>query len=197
MPTEDAPEPGEGVDELKQLLVERFFLGLVRQFRGEYPNLGSAAIEDAIATAVEKVLKRLAGGSVRDVRGYLAKVAHNEAKKAGRRAAREIPLGERPDGLDEAAEDTVLREAALGIIKAEIAGWENAHVREVMLVYVDVIALDEPLETDEVAEIVGANLGEEINPLSVRTWKARGIKRLRTFIEDMYGGTAPHDETEG
>jgi len=189
---------GEGLPDLEQLLVDRFFLGLIDQLQAQFRNVGSGRVEDAVAHAVEKVLKRLEKGQIRDVKAYLAKVAYNDLNKFSRRQKRypEVVLDERDEGASGSAEDSALRSAAIDIIKAEVRSWENANIREVMLVYIDVIAYDEPMDTDEVAELVSATLGQEIAPGSVRTWKARGLRKLREFIEGVDGFDAPNRPKE-
>ena len=77
-----------------------------------------------------------------------------------------------------------MRDAAVRAVKNEIRSWTNQNIREVMLVYVDAIALGEPIEAEEVAELVGPILGEEISAGSVRVWKQRGLKRLREYAEE-------------
>ena len=175
-----------GEDALLPLIREHFLIGLVRQMQQTYPGAGIGELEDAVAEAVRKLVERLRKEPpVTDVRGYLAKVSYNEFKKAAQRTSdHETPLEDRPEQAGDSAEDGALRHAAVDAIKSEIRTWENANVREVMLVYVDSIAYGEPLEAAEVAEIASTNLGEEVSAGSVRVWKARGLARLREFVED-------------
>jgi len=189
----DSDYAAEGLSELEQLLVDKFFLGLVHQLQGQFDNVGSGRVEDAVAYAVEKVLKRQAEGPISDVKGYLATVAFNDLNKyvLRRKKYPEYDLDERGDQELDSAEDEVMRSAAIDILKAEVRSWENAKIREVMLVYIDVMAFGEPMETDEVADLVSMTLGEEIAPGSVRTWKARGLRKLREFIEGVEGIDAP------
>jgi DNA-directed RNA polymerase specialized sigma24 family protein len=189
--TTEPMELGEGLPELEQLLIDMFPLGLVRQLQQQYGNLGSAQVEDAVAIAVERLVKRLRRGPVRDVRKYLSKIAFNELNRIALRAT-DLPLdGERDDRPLPSAEEVALRNLAIDIIKEEIRTWENSHIREVTLIYVEATAYGEVLETDEVAEIIRSTLGEEINSLSVRKWRSRGLRKLREFIGenvfDMHG----------
>lgn len=181
---DDEAGQGDGEDVLLDLLKGGFMLGLVSQLHQAYPNAGSGPIEDAVAEAVSRLLVRvLKEPPVSDVASYLAKVAHNTLKRGAERATnRESPLEERPEEADVSAEDEALRHAAVELIRAEVRSWENANIREVMLVYVDSIAYGEPLEAVDVATIAGQNLGEEISAGSVRVWKARGLKRLQEFV---------------
>lgn len=180
---DDAEAQEEGIPELERALIDRFFLGLVRQLRSQFDNVGSAQVEDAVAVSVERLLIRLQRGPVRDVRSYLAKSAFNELRKTASRRV-EVALEERDDAEIPSAEDVVLRGAAIDLIRAEISTWENDHIKHVMFVYVDMLVANDVLETDEVADIVSVNLGEHISPMSVRTWKARGLRKLRQFIEN-------------
>ncbi|MGY1635422.1 RNA polymerase sigma factor [Geodermatophilus sp. SYSU D00742] len=179
-----AAEDFEGLEALQWVLHERFLLGLVEQLRRQFDNVGSAEVEDAVATAVEKLLERFeAHGPVRDVRSFLARVAWNELLKLTTRR-RDFPVERHADAVAPGPEDTVLRDMAVELIKAEIRTWENANIKQVMLVYLDMVVAGDVLETDEIAEIVSENLGEQINPLSVRKWKSRGLRRLREFVEE-------------
>jgi DNA-directed RNA polymerase specialized sigma24 family protein len=188
----DAYETAEatGLDQLELLLRQRFFDGLVRQLRVKFSNLGSSDVEDAVAGAVESLVKRLSRRPVSgDLRAYLSKSAFNEARRAARRRTRglECPLDERDDSELPSTEDDALRTAGIEMIKAEVRSWENANVREVTLVYVEALVEGELLDTEEVAEIVSTVLGEEINPNSVRTWKARGLRKLQQFVNSTDG----------
>lgn len=180
--SEDDPE--EGLEALQQLLEARFFLGLAAQLSKQYRKLRYDDVEDAIATALENVVKRLETGPVRDIRKYLSRAAYNECNKL----ARLVPEDALPDrhGSQRSVEDTALRDVVIDLIKAEVRRWENAHIREVVLVYIEMILANEILEIDEVAAIVSQNLGEEINPLSVSQWKARGMRRLAEFAESNH-----------
>jgi DNA-directed RNA polymerase specialized sigma24 family protein len=177
--------PGADEKALLRLMQEHFLVGLVRQMRRAYPNAGLGQLEDAVAEAVHKLVLRLRKGTpVRDVPAYLVTIAHNEFKRAAARAnGRELPLDDRPEGVVDSAEREALRDAALTAINTEIRSWENANMREVMLVYVEAISYGEPIEADEVAELVSGILGEQLSPNSVRVWKMRGFRRLRDFVE--------------
>ncbi|MCZ7421916.1 hypothetical protein O7605_20665 [Verrucosispora sp. WMMA2121] len=176
----------DGVEDLLDLMREHFLVGLVRQMRQVYPEARTVQLEDAVATAVEKLYVQLRkGAAVADPRSYLAKIAHNEFKRGAQRSIRREVLHEQcPEHLDDSAESEALRDAAVSAIKAEVRSWENANIREVMLVYVESIAYGEPVEAEEVAAIVSQTLGEDISASSVRVWKMRGLKKLRDFVEN-------------
>jgi DNA-directed RNA polymerase specialized sigma24 family protein len=178
-------DTSDGGDELLKLIRDKYLVGLSAQIYGVFPNAGTAAVADAIGEAVKAIVIRLRKGKrIADVKAYLASTAYNELKRAAKRAARrEVPLDQRPEEFSESAENVVLRDAAVQIVKAEIRTWENVNIREVMLVYVDAIALGEPIESEEVAEIVSPILGEEISAATVRVWKTRGFRKLRDFAE--------------
>ena len=180
-------ESAKGLDELEDIVLGRHFLtGLVGQLVSAYPSAGSGLAEEAVEEAIRKLVKRMGRPPpVLDVRGYLAKTAFNTLNKtAPKIVGHEVPLDQRPDAEVPSAEDEALRDAAVRAVKAEIRIWTNRNVREVMLVYVDAIALGEPIEAEEVAELVSPILGEEISAASVRVWKQRGLKRLREYTED-------------
>lgn len=179
-----------GLAELEELLRQGFFDGLVGQLKARYPNLGSGHVEDAVASAVEALVKRLRRGPLSgDARSYLAKIAYNAASKSAARAVLhpESPFEEQPDEFTPSAEDEALRQASIELIKAEVRSWENVNIREVTMAYIEAAVESEVVETDEVAEIVGNVVGEEINPNSVRTWKARGLRKLTEFAYSMNG----------
>lgn len=188
--SDDEPE---GLSDLEQLMVDKFFLGLATQLQKQFDNVGSGRVEDAVAHAVEKLLKRQTEDPVRNIKGYLATIAYNDLNKYTNRQKKhpEVGLDEREDAPAASAENEALRSSAFDIIKAEVRSWENANIREVMLVYIDIMAYDEPMDSDEVAELVSNTLGEEIAASSVRTWKARGIRKLREFIESVDGIDVP------
>lgn len=173
---------GEGVDELEDLLAGGFFLGLVGQLQRQFRQIPPADIEDAVLEALQKMVQRLkTRGPVRDARKYLATIAYNCCNKASKQPVHlEIP--ER-DAREITVENSVLQNAAIELIKTEVRSWENAHIREVISVYVEMIVTGELLEADEIAEIVSVNLGEQISVMSVSQWKARGLRKLREFIE--------------
>ncbi|PVA35870.1 sigma-70 family RNA polymerase sigma factor [Mycobacteroides abscessus] len=177
---------GSGLDELERLVLGgSFLLGLVEQLGVAYPTAGRGLAEDCVQEAVRSLVIRMnRPPPVRDVRAYLARVAFNTLKRVAPRILQhEVPLEARPDAAHRSAEDEALRDAAVRAVKQEIRTWPNANIREVMLVYIDAIALGEPIEAEEVAELVSPILGEDISPVTVRKWKQRGMNRLREFIE--------------
>lgn len=179
--TDPAEDP---VAALEGLIRQRFLEGLVRQLERGYPGAGYAKCEDAVCEAAARLVERLRKPpAVTDVRSYISKVAHNVLKNHAQRVDNhESPLEERDDREVSSAEEEALRFAAVEAIKAEIKLWENAHIREVMLVTIEAVAIGEPIEMAEIAEIAGQNLGEELSLQSVAVWKSRGLKKLREFF---------------
>lgn len=181
----------EGLDELERLVLgQSFLLGLVEQLCYSFPTAGLGLAEEAVEEAVRKLVARTQKPPpVRDVRGYLARIAYNTLRRTAPKLVNyERPLEDAPDAALPSAEADALRYAAVQTVKKEIGTWANANMREVMLVYVDAIAIGEPIEAEEVAELVSPILGEEISPASVRVWKQRGMKRLREFVEESDWG---------
>jgi len=180
-----------GLDELERLVLgQSFLIGLVEQLRYSFPDAGLGLAEEAVEEAVRKLVVRMRKPpSVSDVRGYLARVAYNTLQRtAPKLVNHERPLEDAPDASTPSAEADALRYAAVQTVKKEIGTWANANMREVMLVYVEAITIGEPIEAEEVAELVSPILGEEISPASVRVWKQRGMKRLRDFVEESGWG---------
>jgi DNA-directed RNA polymerase specialized sigma24 family protein len=180
--TDDMVGPADDpVADLQDLVRQRFLEGLVRQLERSYPEAGYAKCEDAVCEAAARLVERLRKPpAITDVRSYISKIAHNVLKNSAQRVDNhERPLDEHDDHAMPSAEAEALRFAALEAIKAEIKNWENAHIREVMLVTVEAVAIGEPIELAEIAEIAGQNLGEELSLSSVAVWKSRGLKKLR------------------
>lgn len=186
-------DAGDGLDELEELLEGGFFLGLLEQLRRQFRNLQSEDVEDAVVAAAEKTVRRVQKSPVMDVRKYLAKVAYNECNKATRRP---VPV-DATAPTEQNVEESVLQDAAVALVKAEVRTWENAHIREVTLAYLEMYLSGEVLDTEEVAEIVTAVLGEQISSVSISQWKARGFRRLREFIESNEWFDRRPDRVEG
>jgi DNA-directed RNA polymerase specialized sigma24 family protein len=182
---------GNGLDELEQLVLgQSFLIGLVEQLCRSFPDAGLGLAEEAVEEAVRKLVVRTRKPPpVTDVRGYLARVAFNTLQRAAPKLVNyERPMENAPEIDTASAESDALRYAAIQAVKKEIGTWANANMREVMLVYIDAITIGEPIEAEEVAELVSPILGEEISPGSVRVWKQRGMKRLREFVEQSDWG---------
>lgn len=180
--------PEDQLEELAELVDGGLIDALVRQIRAYYGTLGSGDVEDAVADAVERVVRRMKKGPLEgDLRSYMFKATLNSANKAVRRAQRraESSLDASPEGAAPAVDEEVLRGQVIQLLLAEIRSWENAHIREVTLIYLEAAVAGEPIEGEEVAELASHILGEEINPRSVSQWRARGIRKLTTFYEDF------------
>lgn len=180
-----------GTDELERLVLgQSFLIGLVEQLCYSFPDAGLGLAEEAVEEAVRKLVVRTRKPPpVTDVRGYLARVAYNTLQRTAPKVVNyERPLDEATHSATPSAEADALRYAAVQTVKKEIGTWVNANMREVMLIYVDAITIGEPIEAEEVAELVSPILGEEISPASVRVWKQRGMKRLREFVEESDWG---------
>jgi DNA-directed RNA polymerase specialized sigma24 family protein len=187
----DDPSAGDPLGELEQLISAGLFDGLVRQIRSHYPWLGKQNVEDAVAEAVERVVRRLQRGPLHgNLADYVFKAALNSARKTGRTVARraETSLHAVPEAtVSRSLEDDALRAMAVGLLLAEVRSWENTNIREVTLVYLEAAVAGEPMEAGEVADVVSQVLGEEINLRSVSQWKARGFRRLGAFYRRIAG----------
>jgi DNA-directed RNA polymerase specialized sigma24 family protein len=201
---DESVPPGETV--LDDLFREGFLVGLMRQLRRNYPTVGSLEIEDAVCEAAAKVLEQLSNNQkVNDVRSYFAKVAYRTLTRSAARAAkREAPLEEyRPTGEAPSAEHEVMRREeeawrrrAIEAMKREVRSWTE-NIREVMLVIIEAAEVGEPIETDEIARIVGQNVGREVSVANVRSWKQRGFRRLREFLEEQMEDFVRHTALVG
>lgn len=184
---EDASAP-EALDDLVALVTGGLVDALVRQLRSSYTSLGNAEIEDVVAGSIERVVARIQKGPLHgDLAAYVYKATLNGANKAARQKARRAEVSLAPDLAQPTADvaDDVLRRQVVQLLLAEVRSWENANIRVVTLVYLEAAVAGEPLDSVEVAELASPVLGEELNPASVRKWKARGMQKLRDFLQHI------------
>lgn len=186
-----APIPG-----LSARLVEMVRSGelerVARHLEGQLPSVASYA-DDAVCSAVVKILALAEPPSPEKVGSYLYRAALNamvDEAKRGRRFAE--PPRSLYDETDEGVEAAVLGELEFQRIRKHVTGWDNSNIRAVTLAVLDTVYHGESLDTAELTQTAGEILGHVLSPDSVRSWKSRGLARLeREFLSDT-----PHPQPD-
>jgi DNA-directed RNA polymerase specialized sigma24 family protein len=185
----------------EELLASGFLEGLVARLRFSYKSVGDHAA-DAVAHAVEELM---ISTKVKNPRRWVTAVAWNRMKMIGVQQARLKSLDELaeydPDQAifrDDAgtAEEQALRDVVYGEVVAHVNTWPTDNVRVVTLLYLEAAHKGEPLTSEDAAEIASQILGEEVSDHFVRTWKSRGLARLRTWVPDRFLETAADEGDE-
>ena len=174
------------------MLTDGTIEGLVRRLQTDFPALHSEA-SGAVAQAVEKLIRRQV--APRRPAAYLAASAFNVLKRQMRRRARTVSLdalgeddGEgswEPEDSEWSVEEQALLRETYDELCGQVKTWETENVRVVTLLYLEAAFNCEPLPSDIAAEIASEILGEEVDPSFVRTWKSRGFKRLREYVNSI------------
>lgn len=179
----------EMASEVEQMLRDGRLEGLVRTVQSSYPALAHEA-EAAVGHAVEVVIRKKK--SPDKPFSYLTACAYNEIKRIGKFLAREVSLeGLREDDAWEPAynewsvAERALMDETYRHLSAHVATWENNNVRIVTATYLEAIHGGDPPSAADVADELSAVTGSEVSADEVRTWKSRGFKRLRTYINDQ------------
>lgn len=166
--------------------------GLARRLRRDFPTLAAEA-DAAIGHGVERLILR--PYSPRDCGAYLAACAYNELKRLARLQARHESLdalaadpdGDRPgwEPADGAAtvEEQALRRITYDLLRSHVSTWDTENVRVVTLLYLEAAYEGEPLSSDTAAELASELLGYEVDANFVRTWKSRGFRKLRDYVQ--------------
>jgi DNA-directed RNA polymerase specialized sigma24 family protein len=179
-PTTRQTPKGKVPARLEQMLkdgeMERIAVNLGRR----YPEAAGHA-NDAVYSAVEKVLQRAEQLDVEKVGSYLFATAKNEMVDVGKRWSRFDDYDE--DATDGASfEQRVLDEDVFDRVRAHVRTWKNANVRAVTLAVLDSVQAGEPLDTDELTRAASEILDRRLSPDSVRSWKSRGLLRLQREV---------------
>lgn len=176
-------------EEAETMLRDGRIEGLVCQLQAAYPWLAHEA-EAAVGHGVAALI-RIKQSPTRPF-SYLTSCAYNEMKRIGKFRAREASLeGLRDDSDWEPAydewstEERALMNDTYKELAAHVATWENNNARIVTQAYLEAIHLGEPPTAGDVAEELSAVTGNEVTDDEVRTWKSRGFRRLRTYVNDQ------------
>jgi DNA-directed RNA polymerase specialized sigma24 family protein len=167
----------EIADAVGDLIAEKVLERMVRSLDASFPNLGTAA-DDAVATAVERLLRRSSKRPVANVAGWLYVVARNEMASVARRASQETMYDENVVGARDGFEDGVVSEDVVRRLRAWVTSWDNRNIRAVTLVLIDAAVDGERLTRDELVDLASAAVGEELSSGSVGTWRKRGLERI-------------------
>ena len=176
--------------EVEEMLRDGRIEGLVRQVQKAYPGLSHEA-DAAVGHAVEALIRKSPSPD-KPPFSYLAACAYNEIKRIGKFRASNVSL----DGLrDESdwepaydewsAEERALVDETYKELMAHVATWENNNVRIVTEAYLEAVNSGRPPKAAEVADELSVVTGNEVSEDEVRTWKSRGFKRLRTYVNDQ------------
>ena len=178
-------ESQHGADVVR-LMEEGFLDGVVRLLRSQNPDAGDD-VEDAVANAVLKLVTRTTNGApVTDVRAYLFTAARNGVYDAHARMRRLEDFDpERHDVLGLPADHALLQKEAYRAVQTLVRRWPNRNLREYMLLYLDALYQDEPLTLTDAAEKLSDLFGEQVNLLSIGTWKRRALAKLLQDFEDQ------------
>lgn len=168
--------------------------GLTIRLRRAYPTLAADA-DAAVGHAVEKLVVR--DPAPTNPGAYLAASARNEMTRMARERVRHESLEAlAADGDDESGpswepmdggwtvEEQVLLTATYERLRAHVQTWDTENLRVVTLLYLEAAFVGEPLPSKDAADIAAGVLGYEVDDSFVRTWKSRGFKLLRRYVED-------------
>lgn len=182
-------------DRLVQMLREGRLERVARSLERRVPAAASHA-DDAVCSAVTKILALASPPAPENVGSYLYRAALNamvDEAKRGRRFSEPAPS--LYDEADEGVEAQVLGELEFQRIRRHVTSWENANIRAVTLAVLDAVYHGESLDTDELTQTAGEILGRGLSPDSVRSWKSRGLARLeREFLSNEQIGVPPEKE---
>ena len=174
--------------EAEEMLRDSRIEGLVRQIQKAYPGLAHEA-EAAVGHAVEALIRKTP--SPEKPFRYLASCAYNEIKKIGKFRASNVSLDSLRDesdwepAYDEwSAEERALVDETYKELMAHVATWENNNVRIVTEAYLEAVNTGGPPKAGDVADELSVVTGNEVSEDEVRTWKSRGFRRLRTYVND-------------
>lgn len=174
---------------VEEMLRDGRLEGLVRQVQSGYPGLAHEA-EAAVGHAVEVVIR--AEKSPNKPFSYLTACAYNEIRRIGKFLASQDSLealredyGWEPAFMEWSAEERALVDETYKHLSAHVATWENNNVRIVTATYLEAIHGGDPPTAADVADELSAVTGSEVSADEVRTWKSRGFKRLRTYINNQ------------
>lgn len=149
-----------------------------------------AETDAAVGHGVEKLITRPTEPN--EPFAYLTTCAVNELRKLAAYRARHDSLEalrerDRPwepssDSLS--VEEQALLDATYLELLAVVSQWENNNVRLVTSSYLKAAQLAEPITSGQVADELSDAFGYDVSEEEVRTWKSRGFKRLRQYVNE-------------
>lgn len=159
---------------------------VARSLEGRLPSVASNA-DDAVCSAVAKILALANPPAPDKVGSYLYRAALNEMVDEAKRGRRfSEPPTSLYDETDAGIEAQVLGELEFQRIRRHVTTWDNANIRAVTLAVLDAVYHGESLDSDELTQTAAEILGRDLSPDSVRSWKSRGLARLeREFLSDQ------------
>lgn len=184
------PERNEKlVSAVEEMLRDGRLEGLTGRLRVRFPSLWNE-VDAAVGHAVEKLITRPTEPS--EPFAYLTTCAVNELKRLASYRARYDSLDALRDGDHPwepvyegwSVEEQALIEATYTELLEHVSRWENNNVRTVTSIYLRAAQLGDPITSSEVAEELSDSFACEVSDEEVRTWKSRGFKRLRQYVND-------------
>lgn len=176
-------------EQCKGLIEDRFPEGLIRVLATQFSTARYEDLEDAVADAFVKYLAK--GEALESPAGYITVVAKNRVRRLLTKAAREIlveadPGEETDDGqwADPVAEKVIGKET-FELVRGIVEGWQSTNMRSATLLVIEAVELEEPISSAELAAELESQLGEEVDPDTVRQWRKRGLDRLRRELYEL------------
>lgn len=188
--------PSQTSRELERLARARKLEELVRKLESQFSGSKAAGYaQEAVQTAVVKMLVRGSEPDVDKVEAYLAQTARrvmlDEIRRRGRLVEYPDEELDHPDWRDDAMADRVVSEEAFWELRAIVERWPTQTVRATILVFIDAVSDDETLDSEELAARVSSVLGRDVSSGTARKWLSRGFDRLQKELEDNKQGVRP------
>lgn len=155
--------------------------GIVRFLEGRHRQWADF-VEDAVFESIVKLLATAERRDVENPTAFITRVAERQLLRAiGRARGQQAEIDELES--EDAEHDVVEVRATVRMLKATMAGWTES-VRVVTVLVLDALAADEPLSSGDLARDASAILGRTVTADECRTWKSRGLERLRETLKE-------------
>ena len=117
-------------------------------------------------------------------------VRSTRSRRSASSRARSVSLDALKDGTewelayDEwSAEERALVDETYKVLMLHVSTWGTNNVRIVTEAYLEAAHLGEPPRAADVADELSSLTGNEVSEEEVRSWKSRGFKKLRAYVE--------------
>jgi hypothetical protein len=177
-------------DEVQSMVDDRFPEGLVRMLAGDYPAGTHGDYEDAVATGFEKLVA--SERKMENPRGFVTTVAINAMRRTLRRAALQQLAGvdsddgERDDLLDrqigewtDPTAEQAAADDAYEFMQTLVGAWESRNIKTTTRLVLTAASIGEALSSEELAQRLEDQLGQDVSASTARQWRKRGLDRLR------------------
>lgn len=190
-PNQEIDGSGAVASRLEEMVQNGDLERMARALEKRYRTAGDHA-DDAVCSALEKVLRRRPRLATSQVGPYLYVSAKREMLDAIERRKR-FDVLEEAEADTESIEDRVLDPLHFRYVRDCVARWENAHIKAVTLAALDAAWEGDPLDTEELTAAASEILDRPLSADSVRSWKSRGLDRLRREL--LSNGDPDYEET--